>query len=230
MVRRPAPESAALALVLPSVLALLATTCSAAPPAASPEPSAPPPATSDPSRSNWTVPGVPLIEHRSVILLQPRQGAPDAAAISAIAPYPPPLVEQRQWLYDLRYDKGEIYLLAVHGQELQAPRKTPRAMGRFALELYTGPTLLERVRFDFPGLGAGEPMREDGGRQPLHGGPLSFTAKLTTRIGVLLPATTRGTSLVLWDRATNLRRPLPWPAVEMTSEPAAPPDAAILGE
>ena len=33
------------------------------------------------------------------------------------------------------------------------PRETPRAMGRFALELFEGPALIERVRFDFPLLG-----------------------------------------------------------------------------
>ncbi len=169
------------------------------------------------------MPGVPLIEHRTVILLQPRAQGPDAAAIQPTPADPPPLSEQGQWVYDLRYDKGELFLVGVHAVQLPAPRATPRAMGRFALELYAGPALLERVRFDFPGLGAYEPPTPDGGRQPLHGTSVSFNAKLTTRVGVMLPATSRGTKLVLWDRATDRRWPLPWPATEMTSDP---PDAS----
>jgi hypothetical protein len=53
---------------------------------------------------------------------------------------------------------------------------------------------------------------------------VSFAAKLTTRVGVMLPATTRGTRLELWDRATDQRRPLPWPAVETASEGLATDD------
>ena len=166
------------------------------------------------------MPGVPLASPRTVILLQPRAVAPDAAAIRATPPDPPPLVEQGQWVYDLRYDRGEIFLKGVHRVELPAPRPTPRMMGRFALELYSGPTLIERVRFDFPGLGVAEAAAKtnaDGGsRQPLHGASFSFTSKLTTRVGVTLPATARGTKLELWDRATDRRWPLPWPALETT--------------
>jgi hypothetical protein len=161
---------------------------------------------------------MPLVEHRSVILLKPREMGPDAGAIAPIAPDPPPMTSAAQWVYDFRYEKGEVYLLGVHPVTLPAPRETPRSMGRFALELYTGPALIERVRFDFPGLGAYDPGVPDGGRQPIRGAPLSFSAKLTTRIGVMLPATSRGTHLALWDRATDRRWPLPWPAVPLTTE------------
>ena len=44
---------------------------------------------------------------------------------------------------------------------------TPRMMGRFAMELYEGPTLIERVRFDFPMLGGGEtPEQEEDPASP----------------------------------------------------------------
>ena len=86
-------------------------------------------------------------------------------------------------------------------------------MGRFALELFEGPALIERVRFDFPLLGAPEPGDGGGASAP------SFTQKLRTRIGVVFPATPRGTRLELWDRATNRRWSLPWP-----------PSAARAGE
>ena len=210
---------AALALATPTALALLATTCSATPPAASASSPPPPPTPAEPTATSgsWTVPAVPLA-HRTVILLQPPVTGPDASAILPIAADPAPLVEQGQWIYDLRYDRGDLYLAGVHPTRLATPRETPRVMGRFALELYSGPTLIERVRFDFPGLGAVDTRTvSPGGARSLHGSQVSFTAKLQTRVGVMLPATTRGTRLDLWDRATNRRWPLPWPAVEMTS-------------
>jgi hypothetical protein len=129
----------------------------------------------------------------------------DASAISRIPPDPPPMVARKQWVFDLRWSKGEPYLLGIHPLDLGAAQETQRAMGRFAIELFEGPTLIERVRFDFPMLGADEPL--DGG----YMGPPSFQRKLTTRIGVMFPVTTRGTRLELWDRATDRRWPLPWP-------------------
>jgi hypothetical protein len=86
-------------------------------------------------------------------------------------------------------------------------------MGRFALELFEGPTLLERARFDFPLLGAEE-----------LDASLSFTPKLRTRIGVVFPATHRGTRLDLVDRKSGRRWALPWPVQE--SAQALPDGAA----
>jgi hypothetical protein len=218
--------SVALALALPCVLALLATRCASTPAAAVPSAAASGPEVADASTSNWTMPGVPGLKPRAVILLQPPPAGPDASALQPIAPDPTPLVEGSQWVYDLRYDRGDVFLVGVHPVRLPEPRATPRVMGRFALELYSGPTLIERVRFDFPGLGAVDPgstKTPDGGRaQALHAtAKFSLTAKLKTRVGVTFPATTKGTRLELWDRATNHRFPLPWPAVEMTTQPEA---------
>jgi hypothetical protein len=120
--------------------------------------------------------------------------------IASIAIDPQPLVERDQWVFDLRWDRGEVWLLGVHPLRLPAPQITPRAMGRFALELFEGRTLLERVRFDFPLLGVSE-----------ADAAVSLTKKLSTRIGVVFPATKRGTRLELWDRETNRRWSLPWP-------------------
>lgn len=132
-------------------------------------------------------------------------GAPPSVKITKTPPDPTPMREKGQWVFDLRYDKGDLYLLGVHRIELPEPQPTPRAMGRFALELFEGPTLIERVRFDFPMLGAGE--LADAGRSD----PPSLIAKLVTRIGVMFPATTHGTRLELWDRAGDKRYPLVWP-------------------
>jgi hypothetical protein len=40
---------------------------------------------------------------------------------------------------------------------------------------------------------------------------VKLSRKLTTRIGVTFPATSRGTHLDLWDRATDTRWSVPWP-------------------
>jgi hypothetical protein len=138
----------------------------------------------------------------------PENGPQNASP--SIPPDPPPLFEKGQWVFDLRWDKGDVFLLGVHRVELAAPQSTPRAMGRFALELYEGPTLVERVRFDFPLLGAGAAV--DAGRSA----PPSFETKLVTRVGVMFPATNHGTKLQLWDRATDRRWPLAWPPEEQT--------------
>jgi hypothetical protein len=126
-----------------------------------------------------------------------------APAFAPIPPDPPPLVEKTQWVFDLRWDRGDAWLLGVRKLELAAPQATPRAMGRFALELFEGRTLVERVRFDFPLLAV--PDADGGAAAP----PL--TQKLRTRVGVVFPATARGTRLELWDRATGRRWSLPWP-------------------
>jgi hypothetical protein len=124
---------------------------------------------------------------------------------SKTPPDPPPLSEREQWVFVLRWSKNEPYLVSVQKTDMGAPHPTPRVMGRFALELYEGPTLIERVRFNFPMLGAVE--APDAGWKT----PPRFEPGLTTRIGVLFPATKRGTRLELWDRATDRRWPLPWP-------------------
>jgi hypothetical protein len=131
--------------------------------------------------------------------------------ITRTPPDPAPLVERAQWVFDLRWDRGDIWLLGLHPLELVEPQATPRVMGRFALELFEGPTLIERVRFDFPLLGA----PEEADAAP------SFAGKLRTRIGVVFPATKRGTRLELWDRATGRRWSLPWPPQGLPATPLA---------
>ena len=133
---------------------------------------------------------------------------------------PPPLVERQQWVFDLRWERGDVWLLGVHPLELRAPQATPRVMGRFAIELYEGSALVERARFDFPLLGAPEP--EDAGNAP------SFSKKLRTRVGVVFPASARGTRLELCDRATNRRWALPWPPQAQTAD--AGPEGGEAGK
>jgi hypothetical protein len=147
----------------------------------------------------------------------PLPGAPPDLVVTSTPADPTPLVERSQWVFDLRWDRGDVWLIGVNPLELPARQATPRAMGRFALELFEGPALLERVRFDFPLLGAPEPGDGGGTSTP------SFTQKLRTRVGVVFPATPRGTRLELLDRATNRRWSLPWP-------PSALPTSAVASD
>jgi hypothetical protein len=148
---------------------------------------------------------------------------PVDVVLTRTPPDPAPLVEREQWVFDLRWDRGDVWLVGVSPLKLSSAQATPRAMGRFALELFEGPALVERVRFDFPLLGSPDPA--DAGRAALP----SLTQKLRTRIGVVFPATARGTRLELWDRATDRRWSLPWPplpASQMDAGGPAGPEAS----
>lgn len=149
-------------------------------------------------------------------LAPPSAAAPDIV-ITRTPPDPPALLERAQWVFDLRWDRGDVYLVGVHPLELPAPQATPRVMGRFALELFEGPALIERARFDFPLLGADE-----------IDAAITFTPKLRTRIGVVFPATRRGTRLDLVDRKSGRRWALPWPVGAADAGPAAMPSSPDL--
>ena len=152
-------------------------------------------------------------------------GVPNSGPSPAIGPAPadpPPLVERGRWVFDLRWDRGAVWLLGATRLDLAAPQPTPRAMGRFALELYEGLALIERVRFDFPLLAVPDaPSPGQVGVSP------HWTPKLRTRIGVIFPATRRGTRLELSDRATGERWSLPWPPQEVTD--AGAPSIDVTG-
>ena len=57
--------------------------------------------------------------------------------------------------------------------------------------------------------------------------PLSLSQKLRTRVGVLFPATLRGTHLELRDRKTGISWSLPWPPLEAKDVDAAPDGGPI---
>ncbi|HEX7663619.1 MAG TPA: hypothetical protein VF407_03870 [Polyangiaceae bacterium] len=147
--------------------------------------------------------------------------------LTKTAPDPTALVSAKQWVYDLRYDKGSIYLLGVHPLDLPSPQATPRVMGRFAIELFEGPTLVERVRFDFPMMAGTGIERPDAGTRRTYEDRqrVDFEEKMVTRIGVIFPQTRRGNRMDLVDRATGTRLKLPWPPVGPDGEANASPTA-----
>jgi hypothetical protein len=146
-------------------------------------------------------------------------GAPIEPPPAGYPPDPIPLVTRHQWVIDLRYRSGTVTYGGARRVELASATATPRMMGRFAIELYVGRQLLDRVRFDFPLLGAdelaGAPRRWDS--------PPSFERNLSTQTAVMIPNSERATRAVLVDRATGGAWLLPWPFVSH-ADAGAPKD------
>ncbi len=145
-------------------------------------------------------------------------------------PDPEALREARQWEYEVTYDAGTVRITKVTPKLFPKPIVTRRDMGRWAIELWIGRELIERVRFDFPLLRAEEPRKDR--RRPLHEPP-SFAAGAVMSQTLLVPASPRATRALLVDRATGEETELPWPP-DAPLPPAraqlprkSPPDAAI---
>jgi hypothetical protein len=138
-------------------------------------------------------------------------GASDGAAAGLAPggdlPDPAPLTTRNQWVLDLAYRAGEASMRDARRVTLPRPTPTVRMMGRFAVELYIGRELLDRVRFNFPLLGAAD-IGDDTTRWDA---PPSFERGLSASTAVMIPHSERATRAVIVDRATGRKWPLPWP-------------------
>ena len=146
-------------------------------------------------------------------------GSPSASSRRAEAPDPPVTSTKRKWVYDVVYRDGAFSVGPPVLVERDRPFPTPRILGRFAVELYIGRQLLERVRFDLPLLNdvePGEPLLPPNQR-PFP----DFSAKARVHRRVEVPDIDRATYAVLVDRATGQRRPLFWPPVDELGRQAA---------
>src|SRR6187402_722574 len=159
--------------------------------------------------------------------LPPPAPPPAPPPLSGSAPDPTPLSMAEQWQYQLLFQNGAPSVEHVEKQSLAKPIATPRRMGRFALELWIGRELIDRVRFDFPLIAAEESPGVT--RRPLHDAP-SLLPHAIARIRVSIPASPRATRLVLIDRATGQGQQLAWPpdreGVPSSSAPTLAPGAA----
>ena len=157
----------------------------------------------------------------SVAIAQENQSTPSASSApqpsvtgSAVgpratgyAPDPPAIRSAAQWQLTFQYRHGKVTLLDARRVQLKTPISTPRRMGRFAAELLRGPTIVERVRFDFPLIGADELA----GQQRPRNAPPSFEGKATVVYRIMLPDTPRASRARLVDRATGESIVIPWP-------------------
>lgn len=127
------------------------------------------------------------------------------------APDPAPIRSANQWLLTFRYNRGKVELLQARRVRLRRAVTTPRRIGRYAVELLSGPTIIERLRFDFPLIGADELA---GQRRP-YNAPPTFATKATVIHRVMLPDTPRASRARLVDRATGESFMIPWPPVNV---------------
>jgi hypothetical protein len=148
--------------------------------------------------------------------LPPPAPPPAPPPLTGSAPDPEPLVMAEQWRFQVLFQNGAAHIERAEPQTLPKPVATPRRMGRFALELWIGRELIDRVRFDFPMIAAEEAPGVT--RRPLHDNP-SMAANALARVIVSLPASPRATRLVLVDRATNKSQDLAWPPDQTASAP-----------
>jgi hypothetical protein len=119
------------------------------------------------------------------------------------------------------YEVGKVRVGNVRELLYPKPVVTVRRMGRFAVELWIGRELVERVRFDFPLLAAEEGTQKT---TPLHAPP-TFAAA-TAEAVVRVPASPRALRAVLVDRATGRTQELAWPP----DRPIGAPDPAPAEE
>jgi hypothetical protein len=101
-----------------------------------------------------------------------------------------------------------VRVAGVEKVVLPRPVATARRVGRFAVELWIGRELVDRVRFDFPLL-AGEGAPPEGARRPLHPAPSMGGVESHERVRV--PDSDRATYAVLVDRLAGTSQPLEWP-------------------
>jgi len=155
--------------------------------------------------------------------------APESSApAQGYLPDPPPLSERARWLYEIRYDRGNVHAGSPQLECLDRAVASPRRIGRFAFELWLGAELIERIRFDFPLLAAEVPRQ--GERHPLREEP-SFAPGARVSIRLQVPASTRATRAQVLDRATGQATPVEWPPrpeapAELCKKAAAPPTSA----
>jgi hypothetical protein len=131
----------------------------------------------------------------------------EPAQRSSSPPDPEPLRQAEQYEYVFAYDMGATWVTSVRPIRFPQPVVTARRMGRFAVELWIGSELVERVRFDFPLLAAENPSPDK--RQRLNEPPSLAGGVL--KATVLVPAASRARRAVLLDRATNRETELDWP-------------------
>ena len=119
--------------------------------------------------------------------------APDAEAAPPIPPDPTPLLCENVFVLHVQWNKGVLSIEGARREKLAKKGALTKHMGRFAVELYVGPTLLDRDRFDIPLLGDDGPTSD------------AFGKGLVTTIDVRVPESDRPTRMEIWDRATDKR-------------------------
>lgn len=122
------------------------------------------------------------------------------------APDPPARANRKQWTIEIQSKGGKVTAERAKSAMLDKPAETPRVIGRFALELYIGSELLDRVRFNVPLMGD-EPPQGNRNRLPRP----RFDQNVTARVNVRIADNSRASYLLLVDRESGATQKLLWP-------------------
>jgi hypothetical protein len=133
-------------------------------------------------------------------------------------PDPAPLRMAEQVDYQVEFQKGELKVTSTKLITLKEPESTARRPGRFALELWAGSDLVERVRFDFPLLAASSSEEED-----------AFESGLTSQTTVRVPRVARAQTARILDRKKRTAVRVIWPPEEPPASETAPQPGPIAG-
>ena len=133
--------------------------------------------------------------------------SPESGGAGAASDLPDPPAQNYLKFADylLEYASGDVSVLSVELYEVKQPTPAERRLGRFAFELLVGRTLIERVRFDFPLLGASGSSEKD----PMEAG-------LTSQVRLTVPHAERATRARILDRKTRKELELPWPPASLS--------------
>jgi hypothetical protein len=133
-------------------------------------------------------------------------GARPAGNAAGYAPDPAAQPSNKQWVFEVAYTKGKTSIPGARPVLLERPAATARRMGRFAIELYVGKELLDRIRFDVP-LTGDAPDKRSGRLFPRP----TFDEGVTTRVRVQMADNPRATYAKLIDRQTGAEQRFSWP-------------------
>jgi len=165
-------------------------------------------------------------EGKPVSSAKPAQSAPPPPPSSPprpprpSPPDPEPLRTAKQYEINAVWEDYRVRVESARELTFKQPIVTERRIGRFAVELWVGNELIDRVRFDFPLL-ADDPTPTR--RRPLHE-PSTFAGSVL-RAKVMVPASPRVRRAVIFDRATGNETELAWPPAPTPSS-AAPAGSA----
>jgi hypothetical protein len=120
-------------------------------------------------------------------------------------PDPPAHASRTQWMFELSAHDGLLGIERVKQATVDKPAESPRVVGRYALELYIGPELLDRVRFNVPLMGGEATV---GNRNNL---PKPRFDQVSAQVSVRMADNPRAAYLLLVDRQTGDTQKLFWP-------------------
>jgi hypothetical protein len=142
----------------------------------------------------------------------PAASAEPAVPAGGYAPDPAGVASRKQWLFDVSVRGGKARVVRADAVALDHAVTTARVLGRFAIELYIGKELLDRIRFNVPLTGddrdpAGDPKLQRR-RRPFSQPTFD---DVTTRLKVQIADNPRATYVQLVDRATGDKQRFAWP-------------------